>query len=267
MAVKKLFSMCWLLSFFIIATPLWGSNKIVRLSTSVDYSPFSFQKGSEKSIIGEVIGPGSDSQILQGYSWEVVRESFHNRGYTIHLTVTPWARALMYMEAQDVDLLFPTAYTKKRAQNYHYSKEEIHRVNLLVYTRKDSLLKWSGLESLHGKPVTIIRGFSAGPLWNNQSLIDEFPVSTIKQAFGMLDKKRVVGYVTNNIVTDNYLQKNKIAHKYTKLPSFDLVVEYLAGMKTNTNVIKLLEDFDEGKREIKRNKRLDKIIKKWNFKN
>jgi hypothetical protein len=65
MAVKKLFSMCWLIVFFIIATPLWGENKIVRLSTSVDYSPFSFQKDSVKSILGEVIIPGSDSQILK----------------------------------------------------------------------------------------------------------------------------------------------------------------------------------------------------------
>jgi polar amino acid transport system substrate-binding protein len=245
MAVKKLFSMCWLIVFFMIATPLWGEDKIVRLSTSVDYSPFSFQKDSVKSILGEVIIPGSDSQILQGYSWEVVRESFHNRGYTIHLTVAPWARALMYMETQDADLLFPTAHTKKRAQNYYYSKEHIHKVNLLVYALKDSPFNWNGLASLHGKPVTIIRGFSAGPLWNKQSLIDEFPVNTVKQAFGMLDKKRVVGYVTNDIVTDNYLQKNKIAHKYTKSPSFETVVEYLAGMKTNANVIQLLEDFDK----------------------
>lgn len=193
MQVKKLFLTFWLVIFFIVATPLWANNKIVRLSISVNYSPFSFQKHSEKSIIAEVISPGSDSKILQGYSWEVVRESFHNRGYTIHLTVAPWARAMMYMENQDVDLLFPTAYTKKRAQKYYYSKAYIHRVNLLVYTLKDSALKWNGLESLNGKPVTIIRGFSAGPLWNNQSLIDEFPVSTIQQALGMLDKKRVVG--------------------------------------------------------------------------
>jgi ABC-type amino acid transport substrate-binding protein len=41
----------------------------------------------------------------------------------------------------------------------------------------------------------------------------------------------------------------------------------LAGIKTNTNTSKLLTDFDKGKSELKRNKTLDKIIEKWNFKN
>lgn len=263
MLVKKMVLVFCLICISTITTPLWGNTKIVRLATSVDYSPFSFRKGIEQSIIAELISPGADSTVLQGYSWDVVRESFHSRGYTIQLTVAPWARALMYMESQDVDLLFPTAFTEKRAQKYYFSKEEIHKVNLLVYILKDSTLIWNGLASLYGKPVAIIRGFSAGPIWEQQSLIEEYPVTNIKQAFGMLDKKRVVAFVTNDIVTDDYLVKNEMTDKYTKLPSFDVVIEYLAGMKANPNSLELIDVFDAGKTEIKRNDILNKINQKW----
>ena len=51
--------------------------------------------------------------------------------------------------------------------------------------------------------------------------------------------------------------------KYKKLPPFDGFYEYLAGMKTNPRIIEVLDNFDAGKREIRRNGTLDKIKAKW----
>ncbi|MFC1886175.1 substrate-binding periplasmic protein [Thermodesulfobacteriota bacterium] len=263
MRANKTFIIFWMIVFFIIASPLWGSEKIARLSTLVGYPPFCFQKDSKKSVNNEVIKPGSDSTVLQGYSWDIVRTSFHNRGYRIHLTVAPWSRSVYLMENQNVELLFTTAYTKERAEKYYYSREEIHKINLVIYVPLDSSIEWKGLESMHGKSVAIIRGFSGGSLWDEDTRIRKKLINRIEQALGMLDEKRIDGYATNDIVFDYYLKQHGITDKYKKLPPFDSVTEYLAGMKTNPHVKNLLDVFDTGKREIKRNGTMDKINTKW----
>lgn len=76
--------------FFYFIPKASSSDKIVKVATLHDYEPFCF---SEKFTV-EVISPGKNSISLKGYSWDIVRNSYHHMGYTIELHVLPWPRAL-----------------------------------------------------------------------------------------------------------------------------------------------------------------------------
>lgn len=67
-----------------------GGEKLVSLATLTDFAPFCFPRQGASFAAVEEIAPGTDSKQLQGYSWDVVRESFHAMGYTIRLYVVPW---------------------------------------------------------------------------------------------------------------------------------------------------------------------------------
>ncbi len=76
-----------LLAVLSIPTSLFGAEKVVALATFTNFIPFCFNRQPAVEIPGETIPPGSDSRQLQGYSWDVVRESYHAMGYTIRLYV------------------------------------------------------------------------------------------------------------------------------------------------------------------------------------
>ena len=74
-----------------------ATEKTVKLATLTDFIPFCFRKENAAAVHGEIIPPGSDSVQLQGYAWDVVRESFHAMGYGIRLEVVPWERVIHYL--------------------------------------------------------------------------------------------------------------------------------------------------------------------------
>lgn len=72
---------------------LCAGEKYVSLTTLDEYPPLCFAKPTGENKPREIITPGNDSKYLQGYAWDVVREAFQTRQYTIILTVLPWNRA------------------------------------------------------------------------------------------------------------------------------------------------------------------------------
>ncbi|MBF0201506.1 MAG: hypothetical protein HQK66_09380, partial [Desulfamplus sp.] len=79
--------------FVCYASESGSSEKFVRVATLDEYPPYCFPRETKKGF-QETVPPGEDSVNLQGYSWDILRESFHAMGYTIHLSVYPWKRAV-----------------------------------------------------------------------------------------------------------------------------------------------------------------------------
>ena len=190
MLFKKLLIIVGFLSVVISS---FGSEKVVSVATLEDYSPFCFTVNIEQSGLFGVFPPGIDSKKFKGYSWDVLRESFHVMGYTIHLSVTPWARAMAYVKNGQADVLFPAGKNSERQKIFYYSKNSINPAVSLVYIRSDSLFNWTGLESLKGLTIGEKRGFYYGEGWKVASYFEKYPISKILQGFNMLDQKRIDG--------------------------------------------------------------------------
>ena len=237
----RLMSIWLFFSVFIFVFPLYASDKIVKLASIIDYAPLLFQKNAIASIHDEIIPPGADSKILQGYAWDIVRESYHNQGYVVSLTVSPWARAINYMEKHKVDLIISASYTKKRAEKYHYSKEKVNGSPIVIYIAKQSAIDWQGLTSAYGHSVAVIRGFSYGEKFEGAKLIDKKEIGVLEQGFALIDKKRVLGFVGPSLVNDYYLKQHGQMDKYQKSLPFDTIIEFMAGMRNNPRALKLAD--------------------------
>ncbi len=239
------------------------SERTATLATLWDYMPYCFWiEGTEKLAV-ETIPPGSDSSQLQGFSWDVVRESLHEMGYTIRLIVVPWERAMSYVRQGKADALFPTARTEQRKKTLAYSEEMVNAAKYLIYVPADCDIQWRGLESLRGLRVAAIRGWSYGRAWREENEILKEPSDGILQCFQMLDRGRVYGVAGYDIVFDYVLKKEGLTDRYRKLPPFDRNNEYLAGAKTGSRAKRVLEAFDSGKRRIVENGVYQAIEDRW----
>jgi len=251
--------------FLVISLPGFAisKEKTVSIATLDDYSPYCFPTENRKSNVNDTIPPGSDSCLLQGYSWDVLRASLHEMGYTIELKVYPWARAMNSVKDGSVDLLFPTGKNSEREKIFVYSTEPVNKVNFLVYTKKDFDLKWDGISSLDNLPVGVMRGWNYGEKFEANTAIKKQPINKISQGFKMLESNRIKGFAGYEIVFDYSLKQMNQSQSFTKLPSFDSTAEYVVGLKTNEKIMEFIKDFDMGKQRIIQSGEFDKIVQKW----
>ncbi|WP_431689385.1 substrate-binding periplasmic protein [Hahella sp. NBU794] len=240
-----------------------GADKLVRVATLTNNPPFTFDRRYAEAVQQEIIPPGLDSERLQGYSWDVLRESYHEMGYTIQLYIYPWIRAFDQVKAGKLDILFPTGFNQERASYFNYSKEPIDHVDFLVYVSPDVKLSWNGLASLEGKTIGVLRGWNYGLEWERQSRIVKYDVGEILQGFAMLDKGHLDGLAGYELSFDYALQQANWRNHYKKLPVFDSTDEFAVSAKRNPNGQKLLDIFDAGKRRIVEKGIFYKINAKW----
>lgn len=238
-----------------------ASDKVVKVGTLGDQPPYCMTKGKFKSK--QSIPPGKDAKGFIGYSWDVLRESYHAMGYTIDLTITPWTRAMFNVKKNKVDILFPTGKNKEREKIFHYSKSPINEVQFLVYTKKNRHLPWTDLTSLKGLKIGVNRGFNYGDRWHQTTGINKIEINTIVQGFTMLDSNRLDGFLGYESSWDYILKENGWVNKYDKLPPFDGTQEFLVTSRTNKVGTRFIDIYDQGKKIIEDNGLLKKIDEKW----
>ena len=246
--------------------PSWSwaaTEKTVNLATLTDFIPFCFRKENSEAVHGEIIPPGSDSVQLQGYAWDVVRESFHAMGYGIRLEVVPWERVIHYLNTGKVDAAFPAINTALRLESYMFSSKPVDEMRMVLYLRRDSTLHWQGLESLHGQRVAAVRGWSYGNRWEEYANIVKERTDTVLQGFNLLDKKRLTAVIGYEAVYDYALKEQGIHHLYRKVGPIEVVSEYMMGRKDDPASATAISIFDQGRTKIEENGVLDRIAGKW----
>ncbi len=244
----------------------FGQEKTVTITTLVDFAPYCFKKQNAVESPREVIKPGADSLQLQGYSWDVVRESYHEMGYTVILLIAPWSRAMNYVRKEKADVIFPAIKTVKREKTFYYSKTAVDETNIVIYLRGDSNIKMpDGLTSLKGKHIAHVRGWAYGKKWEADKGVIKESTDSILQGFKMLDKNYVAGVIGYENAFDCKLQTTGLSNKYKKSSPIDHVADYLIGKKDRDVSVNLVDAFDLGKKEISSNSVLDKINKKWKW--
>ena len=247
---------------FILNAVCYAENKIVRIATLGDYAPFCIKTG-EENVSNQIISPGNDISEFKGYCWDVLRESYHKMGYTIQLTVTPWARAMVNLKSGKADILFPTGKNSERLKIFNYSEEPTNEANFVIYIKADNDIDWKGLDGLKGLSIGVKRDFNYGDRWNEAIGILKHNVTNISQGFEMLNIKRIDGFLGYEYNWDYYLKQNKMNGMYKKLASVGSTAEYLVTLKTNPNGQALLKAFDVGKRRLIENGKLTKIKGTW----
>lgn len=242
-------------------TALCDAKKEVIVATLTDYAPFCFSKSNVHSI--ETIKPGQDSKYLKGYSWDILRESYHHLDYTIHLHAYSWARAINTVKQGKIDILFPTGKNPEREMFFKYSKESVNEAKFIIYTNTDSPIVWKSLDSLKGLNIAVKREFNYGQAFNLNTSFNKIPVVTIEQGLRQLKAKRVDGFAGYEFNWDYIIKNRNIKGPFKKLPPFGSSSEYLVGLISNPKIAKLLNAFDKGKQALNKKGALDKIEDKW----
>lgn len=251
------------LLLLVIVLPAQAGPSTVSVATLSGNPPWTFDQPGAPQILREIIAPGTNSRRLQGYSWDVLRESYHAMGYTIELHILPWARAFNTVRGGSVDILFPTGFNQERSAFFHYSEEPINHVEFLIYVNQGSQWDWQGLASLRGRVIGVLRGWNYGDEWARMDAIETYEINNIMQGFRMLHQGRIDGLAGYEQNFDFALAQYGAAMRFDKLPVFGGTFEYAVGSQSNPRAEELLRVFDSGKRRIEKNGLLKQLQQHW----
>lgn len=238
--------------------------KVLTATTLPNFAPHAFEIPGTDHILSETIKPGMGSKRIQGYAWDIFRESFHAMGYTVILKVKPWKRCLKVVEEGLIDLVFPASWNKEREKIYDYSKEHINLATYVVfYMDERRAREWQGLGSLKGKTVLKMRGWTYGSEFDRSSEFRTHEIYRVEQAIGMLEQGRADAFAGYRLVHGYQFEKIGKADKVFATRPFGFSKEFILTKKRSKRGNELLKVFEAGKKKLEANGRLAGIGKRW----
>lgn len=260
------YAWAWVLLSLLASLPFGAAaaaDKTVTLATLPSYPPYTMYASEQERPTEVVVPPGQRDPHFEGFSWDVVRESFHSQGYTVRLRIVPWSRAMHELRVGHVDLLFPTGKNDKRLTYMRYSEEPVNTVDFHIYVRAESDVTWNGLDTFNGRRVAVMPGWNYGDTWKAAERIDKHPVESIDHGFELLKRGRIDGFAGYALPWDRYLDRTQQRDAFRKLPRFGGTAEYVTALKNNERGKRLLDIFDRGKQQIAGNGRLAELRQRW----
>ncbi len=198
----------------------------------------------------------------QGILVEIASAAFATQGYELEMNFVPWARALSGVKNASFDLLLGTWWTQERTAYLLYSDPYLEN-SVKFIKRKGDSFEFSGLESLNGKSVGIVRGYG----YNDDFLsAKNFKKPEAKEFIANI-KKLAAGRI-NLTLEDEVVAKAIIVKEapellekieFCKQPLSSNALHVTSGT-ANAKHKRLIDAFNKGLAEIKSNGEYDRIL-------
>ncbi|MBU3917199.1 transporter substrate-binding domain-containing protein [bacterium] len=143
----------------------------------VDFPPYEFESTDGRA---------------EGVLVEIVQTVFQKADIPLELKFLPFQRALTTAQAGTIDGLFNFYKNPERLEHFDYSYPVINNP-LVLFVMKDSTLTFNGnLDSLSGKKIGVLRGYTYGKDFDDNSLFvkdisSSHPSNLKKLALGRID--------------------------------------------------------------------------------
>lgn len=214
--------------------------------------------------------PPYHSPDIEGYGFfaEIVKEAFAIENYELVLKFVPWNRAMEYGEKGIYDGVIGALYSDEREISFLFS-DPVYPYKFILYTNKSTIKSREEFDKMKNLKLGQVKGYHY-PI--EKDLIKNYTIiysSTIHNNLNALINKRVDFIIESNPVIENLIS-NKFKDKGNLIHGIDIFSEndfFIMISKKASNSTIILEDFNKGLKEIKKNGTYDKILKKYGIKN
>ena len=206
------------------------------------------------------------AQSKKGIINEIATAAYATQGYEVEMSFVPWARAIDGVRNATFDILLGTWLTEERTKTLMFSEPYLNN-SIRFIKRKGSTFDYSGLESLTGKSIGVVREYGYGDEFLSAN---NFKRPETKDFIGNI-RKLIAGRIDltleDEIVARATIAKespellNKI--EFTKT-DYSTNALYVTSGLANAKHKELIEAFNKGLAIIKQNGEYDKILDSLN---
>ncbi|MEW7866806.1 substrate-binding periplasmic protein [Aeromonas diversa] len=202
----------------------------------------------------------------KGISVEIVKSALASQGHQLEMRIMPWARVLSGVEEGSIDILVGAWFTEARTKTLLFSDPYLNNEVKFIQLAGGSF-DYSGLDSLKGKSVGIVRGYGYGDDFmqadlNRQEAVD-LPTNLKKLLDHRIDLTLEDEVVARAIMAQQGMDAAQFSFTTKALSTNPLHVA--SGLK-NPNRKQWIEAFNKGLAAIKADGTLDKILASYGVK-
>jgi polar amino acid transport system substrate-binding protein len=143
-----------------------------------------------------------------GFGNEVATTALKRAGYSLTLELVPWSRAIAMLRHGRADVLVNVWHTPPRTEIMAFT-EPIARNELVFVHRKATDLAYSGLDSLAGMDVGILRDYDYKDAFMQDPSINRLPAGTLLTNLRNLKNKRLDAVLADRMIA-RYVIANKL---------------------------------------------------------
>ncbi|WP_243364665.1 substrate-binding periplasmic protein [Fundidesulfovibrio terrae] len=191
----------------------------------------------------------------------IIAEAFSRMGTPVRISAEPWKRALAEMES-GMGGIGGIYKTTPRLEKYDYS-DELYVERLQVVVLASQSFPYSGLESLRGKHVGVLRGWSYGDAFDQARAAGDFTVEEVEsdsQNLAKLQAGRIHAMVATREGADASIAVSNSPRDFIILePPLLEMPTYLAFAK-HARKTELLASFNAALASMRRDGTWNKII-------
>jgi polar amino acid transport system substrate-binding protein len=191
----------------------------------------------------------------------IISEAFSRMGIPVRISAKPWKRALAEMESGrgGIGGIYMTA---RRLEKYDFS-DELHVENIQVVVLASRAFPYSGLESLRGRNVGVLRGWSYGDAFDQARADGVFRTEEVEsdaQNLSKLQAERIDVMVATLEGANTSIAVSKSPGDFVILePPLSVTPTYLAFSK-QMNKKELLESFNKALASMRQDGTLKMIV-------
>lgn len=186
----------------------------------------------------------------RGLSYDIVAAAFARSGETFALQTAPFSRAMRLAHSGNIDIIPALWFTQARAKHFLFSQPYLHN-ELIFISHTTQPVSFSGLASLAGKNVCLIRGFAYQNLLSGHPTVNVITQLHLSECLRQLARGRVDG-----MIADRFAAAYTITHHF-QAQAFTLHSQVVASwplhigiVKTHPRAQQLIQLFNQGLTEI-----------------
>jgi PAS domain S-box-containing protein len=166
-------------------------SRTVTLGMMVDNYPFSFKEDDK----------------IDGFSYDYINLIIKKSGLKIQIQMDNWSNNFNKFKTKQIDLIDVISYKKSRAPYTNFTKPYFEIGNV-VFARKGELDNYTGLESLQGKKVGIMKDVFYTDTLKNLQLFTLLEFDTSRDLMNALAYEKVDVTIDNLIVGQEFIKKS-----------------------------------------------------------
>lgn len=201
----------------------------------------------------------------QGLSIEIVRAALEPKGYQIKMNFVPWARALNGVKNAQYDVLASAWFTQERSEYLAFSDDYLSNEIKFIMRSKDSF-QYNGIDSLTGKNIGVVRGYGYGDEFLNATNFKRHETKDLVSNVKKLVAGRIDLTLEDELVAKSLLAKEapemlgKITFVTNPLSTKPM---HIAVGKKNPKHQQIIQDFNQGLKEIKASGKFQELVNKY----
>ncbi|MCK4778226.1 MAG: transporter substrate-binding domain-containing protein [Actinomycetia bacterium] len=203
-----------------------------------------------------------ENKELTGFDIELIKMIGVNQNLKLIFVEKPWIKLLDTLKKGEADLAISAiTITAERTETFSFSNPYLKGGQILVI-RKDNPDIIMIIKDMAGKKVGVQEGTTGAIALKSYKKVIPVEFPEIEAAFSSLISNEVSGVVVDWPIASNYVNFNDQFKGKLKIIGAPITSERL-GIAVNPDNHELLKRVNNGINFLKKNRKIEKLIKKW----